>query len=130
MSLNGTCLCGTVSYEITRDLKGIVHCHCQTCRKAHGSAFSSVSSVLVEDFHLTGKDNLTGYESSLGKVRYFCKTCGSQIYAKRSDVNHIILRMGTLDSATAAPVLAHIWMSNKATWYDPAEQVECLAEGY
>ena len=38
----GSCLCGSVEYEISGD---IVHCHCETCRKAHGAAFSSVASV-------------------------------------------------------------------------------------
>ena len=45
MMLNGSCLCGSVAYEVDAPVGPIVHCHCETCRKAHGSAFSSVTSV-------------------------------------------------------------------------------------
>jgi len=73
----GKCLCGKVSYEITDDISDIIHCHCETCHKAHGSAFSSVASVADESFALTGKEFLNSYESSPGKLRYFCKNCGT-----------------------------------------------------
>ncbi|WP_438269777.1 GFA family protein [Neptunomonas phycophila] len=37
--ITGSCLCGKVSYEISGEVGDIVHCHCVTCRKAHGAAF-------------------------------------------------------------------------------------------
>ena len=43
--ITGSCLCGEVTYEISGKVGDIVHCHCQTCRKAHGAAFSSVAAV-------------------------------------------------------------------------------------
>ena len=33
----GSCLCGTVSYEITGTPFDFFHCHCQRCRKANGT---------------------------------------------------------------------------------------------
>ncbi|WP_211333566.1 GFA family protein [Sinobacterium caligoides] len=115
--INGSCQCGSVKYEISGTVGGIVHCRCKTCRKAHGSAFSSVASVQDCDFILFGKDNLTSYESSTGKYRYFCLNCGSQIYAKRADTSHIVLRLGSLDSDIESAEKEHIWTSQKANWY-------------
>ena len=43
--LTGNCLCGSVAYEVDAEPGTIVHCHCRTCRKTHGSAFSTVTSV-------------------------------------------------------------------------------------
>ena len=43
--LTGCCLCGSVAYEVDADPGPIIHCHCQTCRKTHGSAFSTVTNV-------------------------------------------------------------------------------------
>jgi len=115
--INGSCLCGEVSYEITGDVGEIVHCHCVTCRKAHGAAFSSVAAVQDENFKLNGAKKLTSFESSKGKYRYFCNGCGTQIYAKRDNTQHIILRLGSLDGNPMTQEKAHIWLSEKAQWY-------------
>jgi len=115
--ITGSCLCGKVKYEVSGKVGDIVHCHCQTCRKAHGSAFSSVSSVNDSEFTLLSKTPLGCFESSKGKKRYFCSSCGTQIYAKRDDTKHIILRLGSLDNDPLAKESCHIWVSQKATWY-------------
>ncbi len=82
--LTGSCLCGAVAYEADAPLERIVHCHCQTCRKTHGSAFSSVTAVPREKFRWTrGQDRLGAIESSPGKFRRFCTTCGSHVMAER-----------------------------------------------
>ena len=43
--IKGSCMCGKVTYVIKGEIGDITHCHCTTCRKAHGSAFSSVEGV-------------------------------------------------------------------------------------
>jgi hypothetical protein len=113
----GSCLCGKVKYEIAGEVGDIVHCHCQTCRKAHGSAFSSVAAVSDSDFKLAGERMLSSFESSKGKRRYFCSNCGTQIYAKRENTQHVILRLGSLDVDPSSREKAHIWVSQKAGWY-------------
>jgi len=113
----GSCLCQRVSYQFNT-LGEIQHCHCQTCRKAHGAAFSSVAAVDEQDLIIQGREFLNSFESSPGKHRFFCKHCGSQIYAKRDNTSHIILRLGTLDSTPCSKEVAHIWLSQKAPWYD------------
>jgi hypothetical protein len=90
----------------------IAHCHCATCRKAHGSAFSSVSSVPRDKFRWTkGANLLASYESSPGKLRRFCSKCGSQIVAERAGQPSVILRLGCLDTPITDRPKAHIWRS-------------------
>lgn len=115
--IKGSCLCQKISYQITGKVGDIVHCHCITCRKAHASAFSSVASVNDIDFHLAGGEFLNRFASSPGKWRYFCRHCGSQMYAKRDETSHIILRLGTLDDDPKSPELEHIWTEQKASWF-------------
>mgnify|MGYP001279919852 CR=1 FL=1 len=115
--IKGSCLCGKVSYSISGKVGDIVHCHCETCRKAHGSAFSSVAAVQDADFELSGAEHLNSFESSPGKQRYFCRNCGTQIYAKRDNTPHIILRLGSLDNDPQSKKQSHIWVSDKASWY-------------
>ena len=43
MKLGGGCLCGAVRYESDALTGPIAHCHCATCRKAHGAAFATTA---------------------------------------------------------------------------------------
>ena len=117
--IKGSCMCGGVTYAINGEVGDITHCHCTTCRKAHGSAFSSVAAVQIEDFEfISGKDLIKCYQSSPDKVRCFCSNCGSHIYAHREGQNHYILRLGTLDDDPGVRPVNHIWVSLKAPWYN------------
>lgn len=113
-------MCGSIIYEIHGKIGNITHCHCRTCRKAHGSAFSSVAAVLIADLKFVcGKEIIKCYASSQDKVRCFCSNCGSQIYAHCHGQPHYILRLGTLDDDPGVKPDKHIWVSESASWYDP-----------
>ena len=129
--LNGSCLCGSVEYQADCEPNVMIHCHCQTCRKAHSAAFSSVMPINPKAFKWTsGEDLLQNFESSPGKKRFFCTRCGSQLIAERKEANMILLRVGCLDTEITGPADAHIWRSDAAPWYDPDHQIRQLAEGY
>ena len=76
--LTGSCLCGRVAYEADAEIEGVIHCHCETCRKAHGAAFSSLAAVPRDRFRwIRGDAARKSFESSPGKLRHFCSECGS-----------------------------------------------------
>ena len=133
--LTGSCLCGGVAYEADAPLERIVHCHCQTCRKTHGAAFSSVTAVPREKFRwVRGQELLGAFESSPGKFRRFCTRCGSPVMAERTAQPMVLLRLGCLDTPVAEPAMSnrpqvHIWRSDAALWYDPKAQFPEKAEG-
>lgn len=128
--LEGSCLCGTVRYTVTASAGPIVHCHCQTCRKAHGAAFSSVMPVPRAAFQwVAGEQSLKRFESSQGKFRSFCTSCGSHVVADRTAQNVILLRLGCLDTPITDRPLQHIWRSDCASWYDPKDQLPEFPEG-
>ncbi|WP_374576508.1 GFA family protein [Phenylobacterium sp.] len=128
--LTGSCLCGAVAYEAEADLSGIIHCHCETCRKAHGAAFSSIGAVPKAAFRWTrGKALLSAYDSSPGKTRRFCSRCGSQLTAERAESDQVMLRLGCLDTPVKVERQWHIWRSDGASWYDPEEAHPLLPEG-
>jgi len=128
--LTGSCLCGAVAYQADATIERIVHCHCHTCRKTHGSAFSSVAVVPREKFQwLRGQEYLAAIESSPGKFRRFCSRCGSHIMAERGAQPFVTLRLGCLDTPVTGIPQVHIWRSDSAPWYDPKEQFAEKAEG-
>jgi hypothetical protein len=122
--LTGSCLCGSVAYEVDAEPGTIVHCHCRTCRKTHGAAFSTVTTVPRDRFRWTsGEDRLGSFESSPGKRRFFCSNCGSHIVAERDGTGKVLLRMGCLDTPITDRPKLHIWRSEGASWFDPKDQV-------
>lgn len=122
MSLRGSCLCGTVRYEVERLASPISHCHCATCRKAHAAAFATTARVLRDQFRWTaGEHLLRAFESSAGKLRRFCSICGSHLIAERPAQPHVILRVPTLDDDPGVKPVMHIWTSHDASWLQDAE---------
>ena len=114
----GGCLCGAVRFEIKGKIGNIVYCHCSLCRKAQGSAYASNGIVASTDFSFTsGEAVLTGYESSQGQTKYFCRQCGSPIVSKNiAHPDQVRIRLGTIESAIAEKPQAHIFVDSKAEW--------------
>jgi hypothetical protein len=79
----GSCLCGTVRYEITGEIGPISLCHCSRCRKANGSAFLAAAQIPASEFKVVaGNESLGDFESSPGVHRLFCRNCGSPINSR------------------------------------------------
>lgn len=126
----GSCLCGAVGYRVDCEPQPMGHCHCQTCRKAHSAAFSTVMSVPEVHFNwVQGEASLSRYESSPGKFRHFCKVCGSQLIANRPATDYVLVRAGSIDTKLNYAPKVHFWCSDGASWYDPNERLPVLSEG-
>ncbi len=73
----GSCLCGSIRYSIDGELSDFGYCHCISCRKASGSAHAANAGVDRSRLHIVDADgSLKEYESTPGKFRAFCATCG------------------------------------------------------
>ena len=116
----GGCLCGKVQYQITGAIQDIVYCHCSKCRKAQGSAFATNGNVDASHFSfISGEHDLTGYESSPGQTKYFCRHCGSPIISRKQSVpDKVRVRLGTIESDIVERPTAHIFVGSKANWED------------
>jgi hypothetical protein len=118
MMHKGSCLCGSVRYEIEGELGDFGYCHCASCRKASGSAYGANAPVERANFRLVnGGETLREYESTPGKFRVFCSTCGSPMYAYLAATRDILrVRLGSLDSRFVKQPKAHTFTSEKAAW--------------
>jgi len=114
----GSCLCGTVKFNVKKGIKDIVYCHCSLCRKAQGSAFATNANVAKDDFRfISGEDNLSHYSSSKTQTKSFCKTCGSPIMSRDTTLSdNIRIRLGTIESEISEEPEAHIFVASKANW--------------
>lgn len=119
MTLQGSCLCGGVRYEIHGTLRGALNCHCRMCRKAHGAAFRSRAAVRSADFlWLAGEELVTYYESSPGTQRGFCRVCGSNLISRFHSKDTYGLALGSLDDDPGIKPLCHVYVGSKAPWHD------------
>lgn len=120
--LYGSCLCGTVTYEIAQEAEKLIFCHCSLCRKFTGSAFSSVSVVAASAFNIvTGQSYVRAFER-MGTRRHFCQQCGSGIYACSENLtDSYILYVGTLDTPLYPQNKVHLFLESKADWDETPE---------
>ena len=126
MSIEGQCLCGGVQYQISGELAtkdaGIplpTYCHCKMCQRHTGSAFFVATMVKRTQFSLVkGEALLKRYESSPGTYRSFCSQCGSSLFFEQNnEADQLYVGLGSMDNCTTKPQ-SHIFMANKASWYD------------
>lgn len=127
--MRGSCLCGQIEYEVSRLDSPIQHCSCHTCRKAHAAAFNTAAAVKHEHFRwIMGTEHLKSFESSPGKLRYFCGNCGSQLIAQREGRSSLVLRVATLDEDPKQTPQLHIWASHEVPWLQYGSQVVAYQE--
>ncbi len=126
----GSCLCGTVGFEVDAEIRRFHHCHCRTCRKAHATVYGSSALVDETSFRvLSGEESIAQYESSPGKIRYFCKGCGTHVFARCvRNPDDMILRLGALDGDLGIKAVGHIWVSQKPDWYEITDDLPQSAE--
>ncbi|WP_394423911.1 GFA family protein [Vreelandella stevensii] len=117
--MKGSCLCGSIEYEIASLDLPVIFCHCKTCRKAHAAPFVPTAGVLRENFRWTlGEEKLSSFESSQGKLRHFCSVCGTHLVAERPSQPHVILRVAILNEDPGVKPEAHIWSSHDVCWLE------------
>jgi hypothetical protein len=126
----GSCLCGAVRYEIDGEPGPIMFCHCRPCRKANGSAFNAAVPVRKDQLRIvSGEEAMKEYESSPGVYRVFCGGCGAPLFSKRDSMPDLLrFRLGTLDTPVAGKPTAHIFVAEKAEWYDICDDLPQHAE--
>lgn len=127
----GSCLCGGISFTIKGPLAPIQVCHCAQCRQAQGGPVAT--NIPVEESALTflqGEDLLQHYESSPGKIRAFCKICGSPVYSKRDSLPGVVrIRAGLLREPVGAAIAFHAFTRSKASWWPITPGVPEYPEG-
>ena len=115
----GTCLCGTLKYEITQPFNFMAHCHCSRCRRHHGAPFATyVGAPLAAFSWISGEDNVAEYPSAEGGTRRFCRTCGSVAPMLIEQMGMAMLTAGNIIEDTVIRPQFHIFVGSKAPWYD------------
>lgn len=113
----GSCLCGTIKLEIKANLKHAINCHCQYCRKSHGSPYITILVVLPNNLMmLSGENNLKRYPEDENKTgRFICDKCGSHIYTESKKGLPVSVNTSVLDDESKIEIMAHTNIESKSS---------------
>ena len=115
--MRGSCLCGTIEFEIAGDLPRIYRCHCSLCRKQGGASSSSALIVDAENFRwISGEGRISSYVRPTGFRSDFCPRCGSPVPNRLRDTPFYWVPAGLLDDGAGLAVGAHLFVGSKAPW--------------
>ena len=119
LNLSGSCLCGSVMYEISGESPHFFHCHCQRCRKATGTGHASNVVMRPTSVRWTAGEQLLTYYKVPEAKRFatiFCSVCGSLMPRVAPDNSIAIIPAGTLDNDPGVKPEARIFRDSKAGW--------------
>ena len=133
-TLQGTCLCGGVRFEVTQPFEGVSACHCTSCKKISGGVGTVSGRVPSEAITiLEGEDLLRSFQPAEGWAKTFCSVCGSNLFGYGwPNSPHASVRLSSLDSPFDRKPEAHIFVRSVAPWEtlpeDGAPRYETLPE--
>lgn len=124
--LNGSCLCGAITFSVKEPLSQSDGCHCSQCRKWSGHYFAS-ADIKRTSLTIEGEDAISWYHSSEKVRRGFCKHCGSSLFfdpINQQKHDWIGVALGAFDDATNCQLSHHIFIEEKGDYYQLNDGVE------
>lgn len=116
---SGSCICGSVKYEITGEFRFFYHCHCSRCRKSTGTGHASNIILKPDAAEWTDDEDLIGSFKVPDAERFrtiFCKNCGSPLPRVAPDLSMAVIPAGSLDSNPEINPSGHIFCDSKVDW--------------
>jgi hypothetical protein len=126
MAVRGSCLCGSVCFEVDLPFDQFVNCHCSRCRKATGTARSSNAVVQPNAVRwLSGEEVVSRYDLPTARsfATAFCRTCGSPLPHLTRSGRQMIIPAGTFDEPLDTSPDRHVHWRSRANWYEHGERL-------
>lgn len=115
---SGRCHCGTVRFVARFPSRFVAHCHCASCRRAHGAAFVTWVGFPSAQVTIThGAGDLATHESSPGTRRRFCRRCGTKLFFESTrwpGETHVVL--AAFDDPVDREPGGHAFASEHVAW--------------
>lgn len=118
---SGGCLCGAVRYVARGAPLWSAHCHCESCRRATGSAMATYVGYRRNRVTQLGAAPAS-FASSPGVVRRFCGTCGTPIsYEGERWPEEVHLFLCTFDDPESVQPQGHVYTAEQLSWLELAD---------
>jgi hypothetical protein len=119
--LDGSCLCGKVTYSCDAEPVATAVCHCTDCQKQTGTSFSIIVGVPTDALRIDG-DSLAsfttvGTDTQQDVARRFCRECGSPIVSVADALPGVsFIKAGTLNDTSWLEPQMHVWSDSAQPW--------------
>lgn len=123
----GSCLCGAVTFRTRGRLRGVVYCHCSQCRRQTGH-FYAATNVADDHIEVTGAEMVAWYAASASARRGFCRNCGSALFWKHDELDHVSVLAGAFDQPTGLAGACHIFVADKGDYYEIEDDLPQFAQ--
>ena len=119
----GSCACGNVRFQITGELRDVVNCHCDPCRRWTGH-FMAGTSTKIENFFFESDSTLTWWNRT-EEVKYgFCSNCGSSLFWEdRGRTESRAITAGVLDPPTGLKTVLNIFSNSVSDYHQLDESI-------
>lgn len=116
--LTGSCLCGSVRFEVDLPFIRANHCHCSRCRRHSGTFGLTHGRVPREAFRLlAGEELIRVYRPDGGAVKAFCAQCGSSLFGGDwPEGLEVSIRLGSLDGDPEIRPQYRSFVDSRAVW--------------
>ena len=120
-SARGSCHCGAVRFVARFPSRFVAHCHCASCRRAHGAAFVTWAGFPSDEVEVVaGRDDLMTHVSSPGVRRSFCGACGTKLfYASDRWPGETHVTLAAFDEPVDRVPAGHAFWDEHAAWLPP-----------
>lgn len=119
VKLRGSCLCGSVKYEVEGDLERFYHCHCSRCRKSTGTGHASNVMIMNATLVFTEGESLLKQFKVPEAVRFsrqFCSECGSSVARIVPELSAVVVPAGSSDDPIPMKPQARIHWDSRTEW--------------
>ena len=125
MTARGRCLCGAVEVEIGLPARWAWHDHSAASRRAHGAAYATYVGAWRSKFRISkGEKLVTRFvDEERGRVRSFCKRCGTPIAYERTDPQMVNVPRALFDEGTGREPRYHIGIDELQPWTYKGERL-------
>lgn len=129
----GSCLCGSVKFEISPPFTAFRYCHCSRCQKASGSAHAANVFVPRTQFAWRAGETQVKHYDHAPSQRFavnFCTHCGSRVPHQVKGREDMLIPAGLIDNAPddmQRPENSIFWGS-RAKWYVAPGDRPCMNE--
>ncbi|MDV2858008.1 MULTISPECIES: GFA family protein [Oceanimonas] len=126
---SGSCLCGTVRFEVNGKFDSFYLCYCRRCQKDTGSAHgANLFSQSASIEWISGTTAVTSFTlPGTRHSRSFCKHCGSAL-PNTQIAGLLVVPAGCLDTDISLLPTARIFTCHQADWSKQPDGVPAFSD--
>jgi hypothetical protein len=120
--LDGSCLCGKVTYSCDAEPVAQAVCHCTDCQRQTATAFSVIVGVPSDALQIEGGESLAsfttvGTDTKQNVARKFCRECGSPVVSVGDAFPGVtFIKAGTLHDTSWLEPQLQVWTGSAQPW--------------